>query len=300
LGIVRSAVIAGATVLALGMVLGGCSAPVTAPPTAPSSAVPTPTPTIAPVTYTRVWSDDFSGPAGAVADPATWTADTGGNGWGNRELQYYTPGNANASLDGHGSLALVAKVAPAARSCWYGRCAYTSARLKTEDKFSVQYGRIEARIKLPAGSGVWPAFWMLGADIKTDPWPGAGEIDVMENVGKEPGTVHGSLHGPGYSGGNDPTATYTLRGDQPLSANFHTFAIDWTPTSIEWLVDGNVYERQTPEDVLGHPWEFNKPFFLLLNLAVGGTFPGNPTSGEAFPATMLVDYVAVYKQATPQ
>jgi beta-glucanase (GH16 family) len=298
LGIVRTAAVAGAALIALGMVLGGCTASVTAAPTA--TATHTRAPTIAPIKYTRVWIDDFSGPAGALADPATWTADTGGDGWGNRELQYYTPGNANASLDGHGSLALVAKAATADHSCWYGRCAYTSARLKTEDRFSVQYGRIEARIKVPAGSGVWPAFWMLGADIKTDPWPGAGEIDVMENVGKEPGTVHGSLHGPGYSGANDPTAAYTLPDNQPLSATFHTFAIDWTPTSIEWLVDGHVYEKQTPEDVLGHPWEFDKPFFLLLNLAVGGAFPGNPSSGAAFPATMLVDYMAVYKQETSQ
>ena len=210
----------GAILTVLAISISGCS-------TTPSTASVAPGST----TWKLEWFDGFSGPAGSVADPARWGADTGGNGWGNSELEYYTSGNANASLDGHGSLALVARPDAAHHSCWYGPCTYTSARLTTQKKFAVKYGRIEARIKVPAGSGVWPAFWMLGADIGTNPWPGSGEIDVMENVGRTPSTVYGSLHGPGYSGANDPTASYTLAHDEPFSARFHTFAVEWTPKS---------------------------------------------------------------------
>jgi beta-glucanase (GH16 family) len=272
--------LSGAVLVVLAVALNGCSAP---------SAAHRST------GWKLEWFDGFSGRAGSLADPTRWSADTGGDGWGNSELEYYTPGNTNASLDGRGSLALVARPDAAHHSCWYGPCTYTSARLTTQKKFAVKYGRIEARIKVPAGSGVWPAFWMLGADIETNAWPGSGEIDVMENVGREPSTAYGSLHGPGYSGANDLTASDTLANGEPFSARFHTFAVEWTPKSIEFLVDGRVYETRSPKDVAGHPWVFDKPFFLLLNLAVGGNFPGNPTSNSAYPATMLVDYVAVYR-----
>lgn len=279
----------------LAVALGGCSGPAPTAPTPGASAAPGASLTPGPSPWKRVWFDGFSGPAGSVADPRHWSAETGGGGWGNSELEYYTPGAANAQLDGHGSLAIVAKSDTARHSCWYGQCRYTSARLTTQQKFAVKYGRIEARIRVPAGSGVWPAFWMLGADIDANPWPGAGEIDVMENVGREPSTVYGSLHGPGYSGANDPSASYTLAGGEPFSAKFHTFAVDWTPQSVEFLVDGHVYETRTAKDVAGHPWVFRKPFFLLLNLAIGGSFPGDPEHASHFSATMLIDYVAVYK-----
>jgi beta-glucanase (GH16 family) len=283
---VRKALRNCSVLVVLAVLLAGCSSQ---PPKAAHTS--------ATAGWKRVWFDGFSGSAGSVVDSSRWSAETGGEGWGNSELEYYTAGNANASLDGRGDLALVARAGGSQYTCWYGPCRYTSSRLTTQKKFAVKYGRIDARIKVPAGSGAWPAFWMLGTDIDTDPWPGAGEIDAMETVGRTPSTTYGSLHGPGYSGANDPTASYTLPNGQQFSAGFHTFAIDWTPSSIVFLVDGHVYERQSPSKVRGHRWVFDKPFFLLLNLAVGGDFPGDPQSDAAFPAVMLVDYVAVYKRA---
>jgi beta-glucanase (GH16 family) len=164
-------------------------------------------------------------------------------------------------------------------------------------KFSQAYGRFEARMKVPRGQGMWPAFWMLGDNIFADGWPKGGEIDVMENLGREPGTIYGSLHGPGYSGVNSITAGYTLPGGQALADDFHTFTVDWAPDSVTWYLDGIQYSHKTKDDTRGNPWVFDDKFFILLNLAVGGYWPGAPDSSTQFPQTLLVDYVRVYELA---
>ncbi|GAA2333863.1 family 16 glycosylhydrolase [Streptomyces kunmingensis] len=239
------------------------------------------------------FSDTFDGAAGSAVNSSRWTLETGDN-VNNHERQYYTSGTNNAALDGQGHLVITAKKEnPANYQCWYGTCQYTSARLNTSGKFSAQYGHVEARMKIPRGQGMWPAFWMLGTDIGSVGWPNSGEIDVMENVGFEPSTVHGTLHGPGYSGSAGVGAGYSLPGGQAFADAFHTFAVDWAPNSIKWSVDGVVYQTRTPADVSGKTWAFNKPFFLILNLAVGGYWPGDPNSSTAFPAQLVVDSVTV-------
>jgi beta-glucanase (GH16 family) len=242
------------------------------------------------------FTDDFNGAAGSAVDGGKWQIETGDN-VNNHERQYYTAGNSNAALDGQGNLVITArKENPNNYQCWYGRCEYTSARLNTSGKFTQAYGHVEARMKVPRGQGMWPAFWMLGSDIGSVGWPASGEIDVMENVGFEPGTVHGTLHGPGYSGSGGIGAAYTLPGGQAFADGFHTFAVDWAPNSVKWSVDGNVYQTRTPADVGGNQWAFNKPFFLILNLAVGGYWPGDPDGSTSFPQQLVVDYVHVTTQ----
>ena len=237
-------------------------------------------------TYKLVWSDEFSGAAGAAVDSSKWTYDVGGNGWGNNELEYYTTGNANAAMDGNGNLAITAK------SQSMNGMNYTSARLKTLGVASWTYGRIEARIKIPKGQGLWPAFWLLGTDINSNPWPACGEIDVFENIGKEPNIIHGSIHGPGYSGASGPTAQTSL--SAPVGDAFHVFAIEWEQTTIRWYVDGTLYSTKTQSSIpAGATWVYSHPFFILLNVAVGGGWPGNPDSTTTFPQQMLVDYVRV-------
>jgi beta-glucanase (GH16 family) len=245
------------------------------------------------------WSDEFNGPAGTAPDSARWGRDIGGHGWGNNELEYYTNSTSNAAMDGNGNLVITARREnPAGYSCHYGSCQYTSARLLTRDRFSQAYGRFEARIRIPRGQGIWPAFWMLGSDIGSNPWPNSGEIDVMENIGREPNTVHGTLHGPGYSGGSAVGAAYSLPGGQAFADGFHTFTVDWAPDSVTWYVDGNQYSRRTPADLGGNRWVFDHPFFLILNVAVGGSWPGNPDASTTFPQQMLIDYVRVYAWTT--
>ncbi|MEV7128495.1 lectin [Streptomyces sp. NPDC093260] len=245
------------------------------------------------------FSDTFDGPAGAAVDSGKWQLETGDN-VNNHERQYYTSGTKNAALDGQGHLVITAKREnPANYQCWYGTCQYTSARLNTSGKFSAQYGHVEARMKIPRGQGMWPAFWMLGTDIGQVGWPNSGEIDVMENVGFEPSTVHGTIHGPGYSGSAGIGAPYSLPNGQAFADAFHTFAVDWAPDSITWSVDGNVYQRRTPADLGGRTWVFNKPFFLILNLAVGGYWPGDPDGSTSFPQQLVVDSVSVTTSDTP-
>ncbi|MGY0489628.1 glycoside hydrolase family 16 protein [Streptomyces sp. WG-D5] len=239
------------------------------------------------------FSDDFDGPAGAAVDGSKWQTETGDN-VSNHERQYYTAGTNNAALDGQGNLVITAKREnPANYQCWYGTCEYTSARLNTAGKFETTHGHVEARMKIPRGQGIWPAFWMLGSDIGSAGWPNCGEIDIMENVGFEPSTVHGTIHGPGYSGSGGIGAGYSLPGGAAFADDFHTFAVDWTPNKITWSVDGTVYQTRTPADVGGNQWVFEKPFFLILNLAVGGYWPGDPDSSTQFPQQLVVDYVRV-------
>ena len=233
-------------------------------------------------TWKLVWSDDFEGAAGAAADASKWTYDTGPN-WYNGELQDYTSGATNASLDGNGNLVIEAR-----KEAREGR-EYTSARLKTEGKKTFTYGRFEGRMKLPYGQGMWPAFWMLGGNA----WPNTGEIDIMENLGREPSIVHGTFHGPGYSGAAGPTASYTLPGGGKVSDDFHVFAIEWETNAVRWYVDGVLYATKTPSDIKGNTWVFDHPFFIILNLAVGGEWPGDPDATTGFPQRMLIDYIHV-------
>jgi beta-glucanase (GH16 family) len=242
------------------------------------------------------FTDDFDGAAGAGADQSKWRFETGDN-VNNHERQYYTSGTHNAALDGQGHLVITArKENPANYQCWYGTCQYTSARLNTSATFTQAYGHFETRMKLPRGQGMWPAFWMLGTGDQG--WPGNGEIDVMENVGYEPGSVHGTIHGPGYSGSGGIGAGYTLPNGQAFADDFHTFAVDWAPNTITWSVDGHAYETRTPADLNGDHWVFDHPFFIIMNLAIGGYWPGDPDGSTTFPQQLVVDYVHVTTSAT--
>ncbi|HET6928781.1 MAG TPA: glycoside hydrolase family 16 protein [Candidatus Acidoferrum sp.] len=240
------------------------------------------------------WSDEFDAPDGSAPDPKKWIVEAGKGTWQNSELQYYTARPANVRVE-KGNL-----VIQALRETFTGPDGitrdYTSARLKTETLFTQKYGKFEARIRVPKGQGMWPAFWMLGDDIPTAGWPACGEIDIMENIGREPATVHGTIHGPGYSGDNSLGAPYALAGGN-FADDFHVFAVEWEPKEIRFYVDGHLYETRTPADLpAGARWAYDHPFFLILNLAVGGKWPGNPDASTKFPQQMLVDYVRVYSR----
>jgi beta-glucanase (GH16 family) len=176
--------------------------------------------------------------------------------------------------------------------CWYGACRYTSTRINTVGTFSKKYGRIEARIKMPAGGGLLPAFWMLS---DTNEWPGGGEIDIAEFVAQEPRTAWGTVHGPGFVGREDLSFGYSTKDGSAISDTFHVYAIDWKPNRIGWSVDGKEYGFVTPEKVKPGKWVFNdNKFHILLNLAVGGTWPGTPAARVPFPQNMVIDYVRAY------
>jgi len=252
-----------------------------------------------------IWSDEFTSAAPtSKLDPANWRFETGGKGWGNHELETYCgyesskprcdAARPNAFVGSDGYLHIVAR-----RD---GKAHYTSARLKSEGLKSFQYGRIEARIKIPKGQGFWPAFWMLGDKVKQVKWPACGELDIMENIGKEPGTIHGSIHGPGFTG-TQIGLPYTLPGQQAFGDAFHVFGLLWSPQKIQYYVDdpANVYATFTPSSLPhGAVWPFDDgKFFFLLNLAVGGDWPGPPDASSRFPQEMLVDYVRVYELSAP-
>jgi beta-glucanase (GH16 family) len=260
-------------------------------PAQPSAAAGT-----AGVNWQPTWADDFNGAAGSGPDGSKWSYDTGGGGWGNQELEYYTNSRNNSSLDGAGNLVITARKDDASGyQCWYGTCSHTSARLLTAGHFTQSYGRVESRIQIPCGQGMWPAFWALGDNIGTVGWPTSGEIDTMENIGSQPGSVHGSLHGPNNY---NTTSTYTLANNARFCDGFHVFAADWYPDHVSFSVDGQIYDTQYKANA-GSGWVFDHPFFLLLNLAVGGNWPGNPDGSTSFPAKMTVDYVHVYTPAYP-
>jgi len=242
--------------------------------------------------WVLTWSDEFDG---ANLDANKWVYAIGGNGWGNNELEYYTNRLQNVYLENGTS------VIKAVKETYTGPDGvtrnYTSGRIRTQGKFSQAYGRFEARIKVPYGQGIWPALWMLGDDYETAGWPACGEIDIMENIGREPSTVHGTIHGPGYSGGNGIGAAYSLPAGRRFADDFHLFAIEWEPGVIRWYVDDQLYKTITPANLpRGTRWVFDHPFYLLLNLAVGGNWPGIPDQSTVFPQYMLVDYVRVYKR----
>jgi beta-glucanase (GH16 family) len=246
-----------------------------------------------------VWSDEFDGSSGSAPDSAKWTHDTG-FGWGSGELQAYTDRTRNASLDGQGNLAITARAetytGPDGKTSQY-----TSARLNTREKFSFVYGRIESRIKIPSGQGIWPAFWLLGDDIFTTGWPGCGEIDMMEVLGDEPNMLYQSIHGP-QPEANDGEFGLTDRVEfaKPLSADFHVYGAEWGPGWISLTADGEVYRTFTPADLpRSAQWVFDHPHHLILDVAVGGEWPGPPDTTTPFPATMLVDWVRVWDRSPP-
>ncbi|MCY7326154.1 MAG: family 16 glycosylhydrolase, partial [Microbacteriaceae bacterium] len=249
-----------------------------------------------PDSWVPVWSDEFDGAAGTPANPDNWTYETGGWGWGNDELQYYTDSTDNAAHDGNGNMVITAReIDPATTDldCWHGPCTHTSARLITEQKQEFEYGRIESRVQVPQGSGIWPAVWTLGNDFREVGWPQTGEIDVMEFVGRLPNEIFGTIHGPGYSGGNSYGDTHTF--DTPVYEDWHTFSVEWTPERIDWFVDGIQYHSATPADVAPNEWVYDHPFSLLTNVAVGGNFGGAPGEDLVFPQSLTLDYIRVFQ-----
>lgn len=259
-----------------------------------SSDVATPdvaTPDAAPVGgWVLRWSDEFDGPEGAGVDATKWAYDTGGGGWGNGELEHYTARAANVARRG-GYLEITAL-----REDYEGS-RYTSGRIKTAGRFEFRYGRVEMRARLPQGQGIWPAFWMLGADIGSVPWPACGEIDIMEWVGRSPTRIFGTVHGPSYSGEGGLGAWHTEPGG--YADAFHSYAVEWEPDVIRWYFDGGLYEVRTPLDLAGRRWAFDHDFFILLNLAVGGAWPGAPDATTTFPQRYQIDYVRVYQRPAP-
>jgi beta-glucanase (GH16 family) len=245
--------------------------------------------------WVQVWSDEFNGPAGRV-DTTRWRYDTGDGcpgvcGWGNNEREFYTSDTANIKQNGLGQLEITARVATDTIHCYYGPCHYKSGKITTNGKVLIAPGRVEARIKLAAGQGLWPAFWLLGTNIGTVGWPTCGELDIMENRGSQPTMTSSAVHGPGYSGNTPFAHSYA-----PITSDYHIYAVEWDLQSIRFFVDGTQHYIVTQTNVQPYgAWVFNQGFFAILNLAVGGNFDSNPRSDTIFPATMLVDWVRVYQ-----
>lgn len=235
-----------------------------------------------------ILEDNFS--IDGAPDSSLWNFDIGkgpnNDGWGNNELQYYTDRPENIVVE-NGMLKITAIQEQ------YMGSGFTSARITTKGKFEQKYGRFEARMKLPSGKGFWPAFWMLGNNIDSVSWPQCGEIDIMENKGSQPVTISGAVHGPDYFGGSSIFKSYSFLNSR-VDTEFHVYGIEWGPNYVNFYVDNVLYNQITPNKVTGE-WVFNSnPFYMLLNLAVGGSFDGAPNSQTRFPQTMLVDYVRVY------
>jgi beta-glucanase (GH16 family) len=270
----------GSVLVALGLMylLASCTA---------AAAMPTATSIPVPPGWKLMWHDEFDGNA---IDPANWTFDTGGGGWGNGEAEYYTSRPENARVE-NGLLVIEA------RQEKYEGSYYTSARLKTQGLQSFQFGRIEARLKVPSGDGLWPAFWMLGTDFNGKNWPDCGEVDIMEYVGREPDLIMGTAHGPGYSGALG--LSKWNRQEYNIADDFHTYAVEWESGQIRWYYDGEPYFTVTRADVGDRQWVFDHPFFIILNLAVGGQLAGPIGLKTEFPARLVVDYVRVYQAANP-
>lgn len=237
------------------------------------------------------FSDEFEGVAGTAPDPTKWNLSNQGDGFGNNELEFYTNRTDNAALDGRGSLVITA------RRESFSNHDYTSARLDTYKKFEQLYGRFEARIQVPRGQGLWPAFWMLGANVLEVSWPDCGEIDIMQNIGNQPSTILGTLEGPGYSGAGTLQTPYMLAGGAAFADDFHLFAIEWEQQAVRFYVDEQLYATRTPAELpSGARWIYDHPFYLLLNVAVGGEVPGPPDATTVFPQVMTIDYVRAYQR----
>jgi beta-glucanase (GH16 family) len=260
-----------------------CGGPIAQPPILPPTSG-----------YTLAWSDEFSSANGSAPDGTKWSYDLGGGGWGNQELESYTSRTQNVQIQ-NGNLVITALQENYTGTDGIARN-YTSARLKTQNLFTQAYGRFEARIKIPKGQGIWPAFWMLGNDISKNGWPKCGEIDIMENIGREPGIVHGSLHGPSsVAHTSDSTSTVSLSPGKSYSDDFHIYAVEWEPGTVRFYVDSDNYATFTQAQWPGGgQWVFDHPFFMIMNVAVGGVWPGSPDASTQFPQQMLVDYVRVY------
>ena len=262
------------------IVLSACATPTLVPPPT-STPAPSPTPEGERTGWNLVWHDEFNGDQ---LDRTNWTFDLGANGWGNAELEQYTNSSDNVRVE-NGQLIIEARKDDKAT---YG---YSSARLKTQGLHTWQYGRVEARLKLPAGQGIWPAFWMLGDGAN---WPGGGEIDIMEFIGKTPNTIYTTVHGPGYAGAKGITSHVDLP-EGSLLNDFHVYAVEWEAQEIRWYIDGTQIFKVTIDAVPGK-WVFDHPFFIILNVAVGGGWPGFPDETTMFPQQMVVDYIRVYQK----
>lgn len=251
----------------------GLAPPASSVPQAPSS------PATPHTRWRLTWSDNFNGPASL----RQWTFETNGFGGYVKQLQWYD--RQNATVDGRGHLVITASKGGGGHRCWYGTCRYTSVRMHTMGSFAQTYGRFEARIKLPAGAGLWPAFWMEGADVTQVGWPASGEIDIVEPDNRHPTLVES------YSHGSHQGIKNYLTMPAPLSAGYHVYGVDWSTQQITWWIDGYVYAH-----LKYYPgWPYDHPFFLVLDLAVGGGYPGPPTAQTPFPAHMLVDWIRVYR-----
>ena len=226
-------------------------------------------------TYQLVWSDEFDK---NIIDTTTWNFERGGNGWGNNEQEYYQANNASIEND---NLVITAKKET------IGSNGYTSSRMTTQGKKEFEYGRVEARIKLPVAKGLWPAFWMLGANINTVGWPKCGETDIMEHINTDSliyGTIHWDNNGHIQDGGKTATSP----------SAYHVYSVEWTATSIKWYIDSALYYQS---NIIGNTTEeFHAPFFIILNLAVGGNWPGQQIDDSMLPAKMYIDYVRVYQK----
>ena len=260
----------------------------------------------APKKLKLLWSDEFNGKKGVRPSAKVWSAEIGGGGWGNSERQYYTDKSANASMDGAGRLIITADrisneyaeqigTVPGTEDILNrcSECQFTSARLKTARKLSFMYGRVEARIKMPVGVGTWPAFWMLGGDLLDGvPWPECGEIDIMEFRGDISDRATHALHGPTTPKGSGLGAAFLSY--EPLSNGFHTYAIEWKKDRIDFIVDGRVNGTFTVADTGRRGWVYNQEFFLILNLAMGGTYAGEYIDPTLNQAQLSVDYIRFY------
>ncbi len=243
-------------------------------------------------TWTLVWEDDFSGPAGSPPNPEVWTPDIGGGGWGNNQLEYDT--DRNAVLDGEGHLTITARAEE------YEGNDYTSARITTKGKLEHGDGRFEADIRIPAGQGLWPAFWLLGTNIDTLSWPACGEVDILEAKGEDPSVTYATVHGPGYSGAGGISADFPLQTGS-FADDFYTFAVDIDPEHLSFWVDDTRVGVVRPGDLpAGTSWVFNQSWFMILNLAVGGNFVERPEDPSVFPAVMTVDAVRIYERASAE
>ncbi|MCU0635747.1 MAG: glycoside hydrolase family 16 protein [Gemmatimonadaceae bacterium] len=256
---------------------------------------------VAPAGWRLTWSDEFTGPVGAPPDPRVWVADTGDGcsrgicGWGNQERQRYTVTRENAALTGTGMLAITARVAPEGQRCWYGTCRYTSAKFITKGRVEPRHGRVAIRAKVPSGQGIWPAFWMLGAGWPEAAWPQVGELDIMEIGSSRPWINAASVHGPGYSG--QTPFTHRDTADRSRAGEFRVYAVERDSTQLRFFVDDVPHYVVTRAEIERKgAWVFDGPMFLLLNLAVGGIFDGDPASDAVLPATMLVDWVRVWER----
>jgi beta-glucanase (GH16 family) len=245
-----------------------------------------------------IWSDEFNGAGGSPPDPAKWVFVTGGKGYGNNELETYTSRPSNVQQK-DGNLVITARKEDLTGPDAVPRH-YTSARINTTGLFSQAYGRFEASIQLPIGKGIWPAFWLLGENHETAHWPGCGEIDILETIGA-PDTMYSTLHGPGYNGEKGISAKFPLPAGESVDKAFHLYAVEWSPNDIRFFFDDHLITHRTPADLpAGTKWVYDHPFYILLNLAVGGYWPGNPDDTTTFPQQMLVDYVRVYKPSQPE